>query len=293
MATYYLPSSGGYPTDNEFVIYRIKFVEGVYDPSTRTIPVTVSAQFWRTNTGYTTHMNGTCYCEINGTEYSQDVSYSNSAHAITYNSYTELFSKTITVTYSNDGNASITAKAKIKLTSSSTTPLSSNYQGGTQALTKQAAQTYTLKINPNGGYRVSDNVTDVISITKNFGETEDISEIRKDGYTLTGYNIINTASGSTTDIGGAKITFNNSTKTAVFTQGSKDVTVIAQWKNNANQDIYICYDTGKVYAKSYIVSESIYIDSSGNIYAPAFTVGSHFSIGSDGITATEFIEGIP
>lgn len=142
MATFYLPSSGGYSTSNKYIKYRIKIVEGTYNSSTRVMPLTISAQFWRTNTGYTTHMNGTCYCKINGTEYTQAVSYSNSAHAITYNSYTVLFSKTVNVTYNTSGNGSVTAQAKISLTSSSTTGVSSSYQGGTQTLTTKAPTSY-------------------------------------------------------------------------------------------------------------------------------------------------------
>ena len=91
---------------------------------------------------------------------------------------------------------------------------------------------YTLKIDANGGYRVSDNSTAVISVTKAFGSTEHISERKRTGYTLTGYVITNTSSGSTTDIGGATLTFDSSTKTAEFKQGSVAVTLTAQWKIN-------------------------------------------------------------
>ena len=91
---------------------------------------------------------------------------------------------------------------------------------------------YTLKIDANGGYRVSDNSTAVISVTKASGSTEHISERKRTGYTLTGYVITNTSSGSTTDIGGATLTFDSSTKTAEFKQGSVAVTLTAQWKIN-------------------------------------------------------------
>ncbi len=91
---------------------------------------------------------------------------------------------------------------------------------------------YTLSIDPNGGYRVSDNSTAVITVTKNYQASENISERRKTGYTLTGYTLKNTASGSTTDIGGATFTFNNSTKIGVFTQGTVACTLVAQWTPN-------------------------------------------------------------
>ncbi len=97
---------------------------------------------------------------------------------------------------------------------------------------KWTINSYALLINPNGGYRVSDNSTAVITVTKNYKASENISERRKTGYTLTGYTLKNTASGSTTDIGGATFTFNNSTKTGVFTQGTVACTLVAQWTAN-------------------------------------------------------------
>lgn len=97
---------------------------------------------------------------------------------------------------------------------------------------KWTINSYTLSIDPNGGYRVSDNSTAVITVTKNYKASENISERRKTGYTLTGYTLKNTASGSTTDIGGATFTFNNSTKTGVFTQGTVACTLVAQWTVN-------------------------------------------------------------
>ena len=97
---------------------------------------------------------------------------------------------------------------------------------------KWTINSYTLSIDPNGGYRVSDNSTAVITVTKNYKASENISERRKTGYTLTGYTLKNTASGSTTDIGGATFTFNNSTKTGVFTQGTVACTLVAQWTAN-------------------------------------------------------------
>ena len=97
---------------------------------------------------------------------------------------------------------------------------------------KWTINSYTLSINPNGGYRVSDNSTAVITVTKNYQASENISERRKTGYTLTGYTLKNTASGSTTDIGGATFTFDNSTKTGVFKQGTVACTLVAQWTAN-------------------------------------------------------------
>jgi uncharacterized repeat protein (TIGR02543 family) len=47
--------------------------------------------------------------------------------------------------------------------------------------------TYTLYINPKGGYRVSDNSTATIEVSKTYGSTETISERRRTGYTFGGW----------------------------------------------------------------------------------------------------------
>ncbi len=99
--------------------------------------------------------------------------------------------------------------------------------------------TYTLSIDPNGGYRVSDNSTAVITVTKEYNSGESISERRKSGYTLTGYTLKNTATGSTTDVGGATFSFNSSTKTGVFTQGTVACTLVAEWTANTYAETFL------------------------------------------------------
>ena len=47
--------------------------------------------------------------------------------------------------------------------------------------------TYTLTIDPNGGYRASDNDSSVMKVNYQYGHVEIISERKKDGYTLIGY----------------------------------------------------------------------------------------------------------
>ena len=91
---------------------------------------------------------------------------------------------------------------------------------------------YTNKVDPNGGYRASDNSTEVITYDKICGETETISERRRTGYTLTGYKVANSNNGSTTDLGGAVFTFDSSTKTGSLKQGTVPITLTAQWNAN-------------------------------------------------------------
>lgn len=88
---------------------------------------------------------------------------------------------------------------------------------------------YNLSINPNGGYRVSDGNTDVVVVSKKYGATEAISERAKDNYYLSGYTLTNTSSGSTTSLGGASFTFDDTTKTSTFTQGTVACTLTANW----------------------------------------------------------------
>ena len=318
MADYIL---GTYSTNNKYVKYRIVVSEGTL--SGRSRPVTIRVQFWRTNTGYTTHGNGTCYCSVGGGAYSgQAVSYSNSAHAITYNSYTTLWSGSTTVYYDTAGNASLSVYAYIDFNSIN---VDSSAQGGTvnfnnigaanasfnlnillpdgsEPYTTGAAGTvefssnggssysrvsnepassyaigtafrfrnftpgtglylssvsgaslsggvyaasltssgltvnfqtawtqYPLNIDPNGGYRVSDGSTAVVTVNKTYGQTEEISELRRTNYTLSGYTVTNTSNGSTTDLGGASFTFNDSTKIGTFTQGTVPCTLTANW----------------------------------------------------------------
>lgn len=128
---------------------------------------------------------------------------------------------------------------------------------------KWTINSYTLLINPNGGYRVSDNSTAVITVTKNYKASENISERRKTGYTLTGYTLKNTASGSTTDIGGATFTFDNSTKTGVFTQGTVACTLVAQWTANNYTISYNPNGRGGLLSG---VSDATYSGNNMNIY---------------------------
>ena len=97
---------------------------------------------------------------------------------------------------------------------------------------RTAYQEYLLTITPNGGYRVEDNNTDVITVTKTYGATEDIRERRRNNYTLVGYTVANSSNGSTTDLGGATFSFDNNTKIGTFKQGSVPCTLIPQWTPN-------------------------------------------------------------
>ena len=120
--------SGNFTTSNERVLYNITVTESNISISGNTSDVTVSVKFWRTNTGYETYGTGTCYCQINGTTYTQAVT---SSQKIT-NSGIVLFSKKVTIPHNSDGSKTIAVNAKINISG----VLSSNYQGFNVALTK-------------------------------------------------------------------------------------------------------------------------------------------------------------
>lgn len=63
-------ASGNFPTDNTYIVYWIEIIQNSQNIANNTTNVTVKVWCKRTNTGYTTTGNGTCYCTINGTQYS-------------------------------------------------------------------------------------------------------------------------------------------------------------------------------------------------------------------------------
>ena len=92
--------------------------------------------------------------------------------------------------------------------------------------------TYTLTIDPNGGYRASDNDSSIMKVNYQYGHVEIISERKKDGYTLIGYEMFNTDTGSADDVKGSKFEFDSSTNIGTFTQGAANITLKATWGTN-------------------------------------------------------------
>ena len=92
--------------------------------------------------------------------------------------------------------------------------------------------TYTLTIDPNGGYRASDNDSSIMKVNYQYGHVESISERKKDGYTLIGYEMFNTDTGSADDVKGSKFEFDSSTNIGTFTQGAANITLKATWGTN-------------------------------------------------------------
>lgn len=102
-------TSEAFGTSNQFIKYRITVTENSYSVENNSSNVTVSINFYRTNTGYTTYGNGTVYCFIYNDTYSQTVT---SSDAIT-NSGIDLFTKTLDIPHNEDGTRNLNVAAYI------------------------------------------------------------------------------------------------------------------------------------------------------------------------------------
>ena len=100
-----MATSSTFSTSNQYIKYRIVVDELSTSIPNNTSSVRVRVQAWRTNSGYTTDDKGTCYCSINGTNYSNSWAYGQKP--ISHNSYTVLFDKTVTIPHNADGSKTI------------------------------------------------------------------------------------------------------------------------------------------------------------------------------------------
>lgn len=102
--------SSAMSTSNQYIKYRVKLTLNSQSVTNNTSNVTVEIQVWRTNTGYTTYGNGTCYVTIDGTQYTSSIT---NDHKFTYNSYTVVFSRTLNITHNTDGKKTLNISAYI------------------------------------------------------------------------------------------------------------------------------------------------------------------------------------
>lgn len=211
MATFYLPSEGGYESDTS-VRYRIKVVEGNISGQTRSL--TVSVEYWRIgNQSYTSAADGTCYCKIDGTEYTQTFT---SSQKISYYSFTTLFSKTLSVAYDVNGDKALAVSAYSNAPGSNNIT-SSGYQGGTIQLSNIGKQTYTIQYkgstNDAWGYPTAQTKTHGVALTLSTHTPA------RTGYTFKNWTTAQNGSG-TAYAPGANYTAN------------ANVTLYAQWTIN-------------------------------------------------------------
>lgn len=181
MATNY---SSNLSTTNQYILYRIVAEDVNVDYAGNKSGLRVRVQVWRTNTGYTTYGHGTCTVEINGEEYTSDIT---ANHKFTHNSYTTIFDKTVEdIAHWSNGTMSIPITAKIdhsRFDSSGTGRM-------TKALTETYGASYVVSFDANGGTGAPDAQTKYY--TKRL--TLPATEPTRDGYTFMGWSIEKDAS---------------------------------------------------------------------------------------------------
>lgn len=119
-------TSGDLPTSNRYIFFNIQIVlesqsiEGNYSN------ITVREIYRRVNTGYQTYGTGTCYAQIDGTEYTQAVSPSQKIVGSDKGSPITLFERNVNIYHSADGTRGLTVYGKISIPGAR---LSGDYQG--------------------------------------------------------------------------------------------------------------------------------------------------------------------
>ena len=99
-------------TSNQYIKYDIHVDEISQSiPNNQTV-VRVRVYCWRTNTGYVTNGDGTCYVNVDGVNYSNSWVYPEKP--ISYNSDTLLFDRNVTINHDADGKKTIYVSAYIK-----------------------------------------------------------------------------------------------------------------------------------------------------------------------------------
>lgn len=102
-------TSEAFSTSNQFIKYRFTVTENSYSVENNSSNVTVTVNFYRTNTGYTTYGTGTVYCFIYNTTYSQYVGLDDK---ITYDGI-DLFTRTVDIPHNDDGTRNLNVAAYI------------------------------------------------------------------------------------------------------------------------------------------------------------------------------------
>ena len=96
-------------TSNQYIKYDIHVDEVSQSiPNNQTV-VRVRVYCWRTNTGYVTNDDGTCYVNVDGVNYSNSWVYPEKP--ISYNSDTLLFDRNVTINHDADGKKTIYVSA--------------------------------------------------------------------------------------------------------------------------------------------------------------------------------------
>lgn len=151
-----MATSSNFSTDNQYIKYRIIVIENSTNIANNTSNVTVKVQVWRTNTGYETYGTGNCFVNIDGTNYIQAIT---TTQKFTYNSYTEVFNKTLDITHNENGSKTLYVSSYINHSR-----FTSNSQGFNVNLTNIPRGAIIT-----GGMNFTDEINPVITYQNNAG----------------------------------------------------------------------------------------------------------------------------
>ena len=179
--------SSDFSTSNQYIKYRIVVEENSTSIANNTSNITVRVQVWRTNSGYTSYGTGTCYCTINGSNYSQAIS---TNQKFTYNSFTEVFYKNLDIPHNSDGSKTIWVSSYISHSVFSSSSQGFNvtlsniprYATSNQSLSGKTETTITMNW-------WSDNIVDYIWWSQNNGSSWngiDVTDGYSGSYTISG-----------------------------------------------------------------------------------------------------------
>ena len=185
-----MATSSNFSTSNKYIKYRIIVTENSYSVQNNTSNVTVKVQVWRTNTGYETYGTGTCYVTIDGTDYSQSIT---TSQKFTYNSYTEVFNRTLTISHNPNGAKTLYVSSYIDHSrfDSSSQGFNVNLTNIPRNATITSAPNFTDEQNPTITYQntAGNDVTTLQACISLNGSTDDIPyrDIPKTGTSYTFY----------------------------------------------------------------------------------------------------------
>lgn len=228
-----MATSSNFSTTNQYIKYRIIVTENSTSVANNTSNVTVKIQVWRTNTGYETYGTGTCYVTIDGTNYSQAIT---TSQKFTYNSYTEVFNKTLNITHNQNGSKTIYVSSYI-----SHSRFDSNSQGFNVNLTNI----------PRGA---------IITNAPNFTDTSNptITYSNTAGSSVSSLQACVSLTGSTDDIPYRNIPITGSTYTFNFT--SAEINTLLNATTGKSRTVYFYIKTvlnGNTFYSSKAVTFSI------------------------------------
>ena len=103
-----MATSSNFTTSNKYILYDIVVTENSTSIPNNTSSINVKVRAWRTNQGYQTYGSGYCIVNIDGEEYFDDIT---PDQVISYNSYTVMFDRTVTIPHNADGKKTIYVSA--------------------------------------------------------------------------------------------------------------------------------------------------------------------------------------